>query len=199
MRRADRAVKAALGGVIERIRRSLGIERLEHRLHALNQRVTPLISTWPLMNWIEHAVLPHTPLVSVIMPTRNRSTLLPRAVDAIRAQAYPHWELVVIDDGSTDETPQRLQQLARELGAARNGGLAAARGSLIAYADDDNIMHPLWLKTVVWAFSLRPDVDVVYGGFIVDDVLRVNQKDSGALPSYHLFPFDREHLAHGNL
>jgi hypothetical protein len=214
MRRANRAVKGALGGVMERIRRSLGIERLEHRLHALNQRVSPLISTWPVMNWIEHAVLADTPLVSIIMPTRNRSALLPRAVHAIRAQAYPHWELVVIDDGSTDETPERLQQLRHDLGdarlqniriaqsgvcAARNRALAAARGSLIAYADDDNIMHPLWLKAVVWAFSQRPDVDVVYGGFIVDDVLRVNQKDSGALPSYHLHPFDREHLARGNL
>jgi hypothetical protein len=83
--------------------------------------------------------------------------------------------------------------------AARNRGLAAARGSLITYADDDNLMHPLWLKAVVWAFSQRPDVDVLYGGFIIDDVLRVNQKDAGALPSYHLHPFDREHLARGNL
>ena len=207
-------VKAVLGDIKRRARRVLGVEALEERVRTLSQQTSPTASTWAVMSWIEHATVPETLLVSIIMPTRNRSDLLPRAVAAIRAQAYRNWEIVVVDDGSTDETPQRLEQLRQELGderlqairiapsgvcAARNRALAAARGSLIAYADDDNIMHPLWLKAVVWAFSQRPDVDVVYGGFIVDDVLRVNQNDAGALPSYHLYPFNRQNLSRHNL
>jgi len=208
------SVKPVIRDIKARTRRVLGIEQLEERVQALSQHVSPVAATWAMMSWIEHAVFAETPLVSVIMPTRNRSQLLPRAVDALRAQAYPHWELIVVDDGSTDDTPQRLEQLRHALGeerlqairiepsgvcAARNRGLAAARGSLIAYADDDNFMHPLWLKAVAWAFSQRPDVDVVYGGFIVDDLLRVNQEGAGALPSYHLYSFNREKLARHNL
>ena len=207
-------VKSVLSGAKTRARRVLGIEQLEARVLALSQQTSPATSTWAVMSWIEHAEVHETTLVSIVVPTHNRSALLTRAVEAIRAQAYRNWELVVVDDGSTDETPELLERLRHELGdgrlqtiriarsgvcAARNRGLAGARGSLIAYADDDNLMHPLWLKAVVWAFSQRPDVDVVYGGFIVDDVLRVNPDGAGALPSYHLYPFSRENLSRHNL
>jgi hypothetical protein len=98
--------------------------------------------------------------------------------------------------------PDRLRSIRAPQGgvcAARNHALASAKGSLIAYLDDDNTMHPLWLKVVVWAFAQRPDIDVVYGGIVVDDLLRVNRRDAGALPSYHLATFDRGRLASTNL
>ncbi|MGH7316434.1 MAG: glycosyltransferase family 2 protein [Candidatus Rokuibacteriota bacterium] len=141
--------------------------------------MSPAVSTWTLTSWIEQAALHPGPLVSVILPTHNRAALLPRAVASVRAQVYPAWEIVLVDDGSTDATPAVAERLRAEIGAARlqilrvapggvcaarNHGLAATKGSLIAYLDDDNTMHPLWLKAVAWAFAQRPDVDVVYGG-----------------------------------
>ncbi len=135
-------------------------------------------------------------------------------MESVRAQVYPHWEMVVVDDGSSDDTPAAIEELRRALGderlrpiripqsgmgAARNRALAAARGSLIAYLDDDNTMHPLWLKAVAWAFAERPDVDVLYGGIVIDDIVRRDRLGVGALPSYHLNPYDREMLLRDNL
>ncbi|MGH7400604.1 MAG: glycosyltransferase family 2 protein [Candidatus Rokuibacteriota bacterium] len=192
------------------LRGRLGLDELEKRVEGMS----PAVSTWPLTSWIEQAALHPTPLVSVILPTHDRAGLLPRAVASVRAQVYPAWEIVLVDDGSTDATPAVAERLRAEVGAARlqtlrvapggvcaarNHGLATAKGSLIAYLDDDNVMHPLWLKAVAWAFAQRPDVDVVYGGIIIDDLLRVNRRSAGALPSYHLAPFDRGRLASTNL
>lgn len=205
-RGGDRAI---VEHVVARLRGRLGVAQLEARVQSLEA----VASTWAVTSWIEHAVLDQTPLVSVVLPTRNRSHLLLRAIDSVRAQAYPFWEVVIVDDGSTDDTPLVIERLAGELdrdrlrairippsgaSAARNHGLASAKGSLIAYLDDDNLMHPLWLKAVAWAFAERPDVDVVYGGIIIDDILRFHRRPGGGLPSYHLPPFDRRTLADSN-
>lgn len=201
---------AVVGHGLGRLRARLGVDDLQARVEAMS----PAVSTWTLTSWVEQAAVDPAPLVSVVLPTRNRAALLPRAVASVRGQAYPTWEIVLVDDGSTDGTaavverlqaelgPDRLRSIrvsARGVGAARNRALASAKGSLIAYLDDDNTMHPLWLKVVVWAFAQRPDVDVVYGGIVVDDLLRVNCRGAGALPSYHLYQFDRGRLASANL
>jgi hypothetical protein len=201
---------AVTGHALARLREQLGLDELQRRVEVMG----PAVSTWALMDWVEQAVVDPTPLVSVVLPTRNRAALLPRAIASVRAQAYPTWEIVLVDDASTDDTPAVVDGLQAELGpdrlrsirapqggvcAARNHALASAKGSLIAYLDDDNTMHPLWLKVVVWAFAQRPDIDVVYGGIVVDDLLRVNRRDAGALPSYHLATFDRGRLASTNL
>ncbi|UVI39560.1 glycosyltransferase family 2 protein [Qipengyuania spongiae] len=91
------------------------------------------------------------PLVTVIVPTFNRvSTLLP-SVESVLSQTYRNFELLVVDDGSTDGTPSlireiedsrvRLVQLPQNRGpsAARNRGIAEARGSLIAFLDSDDL------------------------------------------------------------
>jgi glycosyltransferase involved in cell wall biosynthesis len=94
------------------------------------------------------------PLVSVILPTYNRSSLLWQAVQSVRAQTYPHWELLVIDDGSSDDTPAVLSSLedpririirldhTDNPARVRNAGLAVARGDHIAFLDDDDV----WLE-----------------------------------------------------
>lgn len=195
---------------LARLRGRLGVEALHEQVETMSAAA----STWAFTTWVEQATLPAAPLVSVVLPTRNRAALLSRAVASVRAQAYPAWEIALVDDGSTDDTPAVVEKLGRELGperlralrtaaggacAARNHALGAARGSLIAYLDDDNVMHPLWLKAVAWAFGQRPEVDVVYGGIVIDDLRRLNRRDAGALPSYHLKPFDRDRLAAINL
>ncbi len=89
------------------------------------------------------------PAVSVVMPVFNGSAFLDRAVVSLRAQTFTDWELLAVDDASTDDSAARLDALAaadspiqvfrhsanRSQAAARNTALRAARGELIAYLD----------------------------------------------------------------
>ena len=212
--------KSLISKLIGGLRWRLGVDELSTQVAMIDRRLGKVesmysaVSTWAVTGWIEQAELDAAPLVSVIVPTHNRSPRLQRAVDSIIGQKYQNWEIVIIDDGSTDNTPVLIEQLTQDLGqsrlqsirirqsgvcAARNLGLQAARGELIAYLDDDNAMHSLWLKSVVWAFAQYPEIDVVYGGIIVDDILRVDGKGRGALPAYYLHEFDRQQLITSNL
>lgn len=124
------------------------------------------------------AQLAHPPKVSVIMPVFNRVGLVGQAVASVLAQTYPHWELLVVDDGSTDDTLAQLQTLAtgelricvlshgsnRGHAAARNTGLAAASGDWIAYLDSDNTWAPDYLAAMVGAVAIQPDAGAVYSG-----------------------------------
>lgn len=117
------------------------------------------------------------PLVSIIMPTWNRKVLITRAIDSVLVQSYPHYELLIVDDGSTDGTETmvrtrysqaidsgRIRYFVQEKGgvcAARNSGLAHASGELIAYLDSDNAWHADYLETMVAAFS-QPAVSCAY-------------------------------------
>ncbi len=149
--------------------------------------------------WV--AALPRSDtLISVILPTRNRAALLRDAIDSVEAQTHAAWELIVVDDGSDDETPAVLAAIddprvrvvrrrdAPSPSSARNAGLAAARGDLIAYLDDDNVMRPDWLRAVAWEFDRHPQVDVAYGALLLED------PGSGA-PTVMLEPWSRARLA----
>jgi glycosyltransferase involved in cell wall biosynthesis len=162
------------------------------------------------MAWIAHVEVRTRPLVSVVLPTRDRSSYLVRAVESVMAQSYLDWELVVVDDASLDGTPAVLAGIAdprvrtfrgpgKGVCAARNVALGEARGALVAYLDDDNVMHPEWLKSVVWGFEQRPAADVLYGAVLVDDALRVDGRGSGALPLLYFGAYDYHALARSNL
>lgn len=102
---------------------------------------------------------PPPPLVSVVIPTRDRSALVVRTARSALAQRGVALELVVVDDGSADDTPAALAQLAdprltvvrhpQPLGvsAARNTGVAAAAGRWVAFLDDDDLWAPDKLAT----------------------------------------------------
>lgn len=127
---------------------------------------------------IDRLKLSRRPLVSIVMPTHNRADMLERAVASVLAQGYPEWELLIVDDGSTDRTPEILRALAADrrirsirtenLGAAsaRNHGLAAARGEYIAYLDSDNSWRPDFLQTMI-VFLEHTDYDAAYSGVAV--------------------------------
>jgi glycosyltransferase involved in cell wall biosynthesis len=106
------------------------------------------------------------PLISVIIPTYNRQGFLLQAVESVFKQTFSDYELIVIDDGSTDGTGEglkpyenRLQYIYREnrgVSAARNTGLQAARGDWIAFLDSDDYWLPAKLETQVRFFAENP-------------------------------------------
>lgn len=113
-----------------------------------------------------------TPLISVVIPTRNRAQYLARAIESVRAQTYPAWELIIVDDGSTDDTPQVVQafhdariryfrQAAGERARARNLGWHHARGEFVAFLDDDDLWLARKLEETLTGFT-RAEVGVVY-------------------------------------
>lgn len=120
-----------------------------------------------------------SPLVSVVIPTYNRGDLLPRALRSVQAQSYTNWELIVVDDASTDNTREivasapvevvyvRLEPPNRGAGAARNAGIEAARGEIIAMLDSDDEYLPQHLRSRV-EILLEEGLDLVAGGVIVD-------------------------------
>lgn len=96
------------------------------------------------------------PLVSVVIPTYNDGDRVVRAIESALAQTYGATEIIVVDDGSTDGTMERLtaygtriqlvRQANRGQGAARNAGVTASRGHLIAFLDSDDAWHPSKLE-----------------------------------------------------
>jgi glycosyltransferase involved in cell wall biosynthesis len=164
-----------------------------------------------VMEYIRAVDVDGTVLVSVVMATRNRADrYLPRAIRSVLAQTHRRWELVVVDDGSDDDTgavvgafaDHRIRYVRTEhrgLSAARNEALDVAEGDIVAYLDDDNLLHFDWLRSAVWAFSELPDVDVIYGSMIIDDRTRAQQLGSGGLPVLNFTNFDRRALQRGNI
>jgi hypothetical protein len=106
------------------------------------------------------------PNVSVILPTYQRRELVRRAVATVLAQTYRDFELIVVDDGSTDGTGEAMAPLGdriryrwqpnRGVAAARNAGLRLARGSIVAFLDSDNRWLPDHLAVTVETLSLNP-------------------------------------------
>ena len=107
------------------------------------------------------------PLVSVIIPTYNRDWIVKEAIDSVLAQDFNDYELIVVDDGSDDRTPEILaayedqltmiRQANSGVSAARNRGIAAAAGRLIAFLDSDDLWLPQKLSAQVKFFADHPD------------------------------------------
>ncbi len=110
-------------------------------------------------------------LVSVIIPTYQRRELVRRAVDSVLAQSYRDFELIVIDDGSTDGTKEALAPLTGRLryrwqpnrgaAAARNAGLELVRGSIVAFLDSDDRWLPDHLAVVTEVLERHPEAVLV--------------------------------------
>lgn len=117
----------------------------------------------------------HTPLVSVIIPTHNCRAYIADAIESVLAQTYSEYEIIVVDDGSTDNTstvlaPYRdrvrcLHQDKRGCSAARNVAIQEARGELIALLDADDIWFPAKLELQVQALKEHPEAGLVFSDF----------------------------------
>ncbi|WP_419788170.1 glycosyltransferase family 2 protein [Pseudodesulfovibrio sp.] len=137
-------------------------------------------------------------LISIILPTYNRASFLGTALDSVFSQTWKHWELIVVDDGSTDETgallkryeDPRLKVLQRENGgvsAARNTGIAQASGDVFALLDSDDEWLPKKLATQ-WNYMREHSYEICQTNEIwIRGGRRVNQKAKYAKPEGWFF------------
>jgi hypothetical protein len=122
-----------------------------------------------------------TPLATVVIPTRDRLPLLREAVASVLAQDWPSWELVVIDDASSDGTSAWVAGLTDgrvrgvrldtnvERSAARNRGLAEASAPMVLFLDDDDRMRPSALRRLAGALERAPEAVAAFGAKEVFD------------------------------
>lgn len=114
-------------------------------------------------------------LVSVVVPAYNANLYLPMTLNSILSQTYPHLEVIIVDDGSTDDTARicqgylnrdpRIQYIYQDNqgpAAARNRGIAQATGRFIALLDSDDLMVPTCIALELEAIRKDPLVDIVY-------------------------------------
>lgn len=116
-------------------------------------------------------------LVSIIIPCYNQGRFLHEALDSVLAQTYQHWECIVVNDGSADETEAVAKQYAKKdlrikyiyqqnggLSMARNSGIVAAKGKFIQLLDSDDLIEPLKLEAALNLHQQEPldDNIIVY-------------------------------------
>ena len=117
--------------------------------------------------------MPKQPLISVIVPVYNGATYLPRCIESIQQQTYPHWELLLIDDGSTDTSLKICREYATKnnrirvmsqknqgVCAARNTGIEQARGEFLTFADQDDLLptNDIFFHYVEIALATKADI-----------------------------------------
>lgn len=119
------------------------------------------------------------PLVSVIIPAYNGDRFLAETIESVLQQTYPHWELIVVDDGSTDQTQQIVQgycdrypaqiryyyQQNQGVARARTQGIKLAQGEYIALLDQDDLLLPEKLSLQVACFETDPAIGMVHSGW----------------------------------
>jgi glycosyltransferase involved in cell wall biosynthesis len=181
--------------------RLAGTDQLAHEQQLLREeqlRLQLARHVWAMDVYLSSIAMPEDELVTAVMPTRNRAQLVTLAVNSVLQQSYRRLELVVVNDGSTDDTAAVLASIDdgrlrvvneqhRGQAIARNAALDLASGEYVVYLDDDNLMHAHWMRAVVWAFRRHPEVDVVLGAYLHDNIAGLpylhvlNVLDRGAL------------------
>lgn len=123
------------------------------------------------------------PTFSVITPTYNSTATISWTIDSVRTQTRADFELVIVDDGSSDDTPELIELIASKddrvrlirqenqgTSGARNTGIAAARGRLICFLDHDDLWLPSYLEQVADALAGAPDAGFAYtNAWTLDD------------------------------
>ncbi len=121
---------------------------------------------------------PQKPLISVIIPSYNSAHLLPETIASVQAQTYAHWELLIINDGSTDDTDRiishyleqhpddRIHFISKPNGGVsntRNFGANLAQGEMIAFLDADDRWLPHTIKSHIEHFETNPAIGISFG------------------------------------
>jgi len=142
-------------------------------------------SAWPAETErvaIRPAGEPSSPMFSVVVPTHNRASTLGRALRSVAAQTFSDYEVIVVDDGSADSTPEYLATLRapryrsirndRSLGVsgARNRGISTAIGQWVVFLDDDDELRPQALAALYERLISSPQLDFLWGGRLVHEI-----------------------------
>jgi glycosyltransferase involved in cell wall biosynthesis len=143
-------------------------------------------------------------LVSTVIPVYNRGPMLREAVDSVLRQSWPQVEIVIVDDGSTDDTPALIERLVREHpgrikslrqenagpGVARQAGLALCTGEFIQFLDSDDLLLPNKFEAQVRGLRSDPEAGISYGKvYVENDGVRQPGPAQGSGESHrHLFP-----------
>jgi glycosyltransferase involved in cell wall biosynthesis len=139
-----------------------------------------------------------SPITSVIIPTYNRWPLVAEAVDSVLAQSFQDIEIIVVDDGSTDGTTNRLAKFdgrlrlftttRRGVAAARNFGVSQAQGCYVAFLDSDDLWLPGKLETQIAFLDRHPEIQICQTDEIwLRNGVRVNPKAMHRKPSGDIF------------
>lgn len=123
--------------------------------------------------------MPDRPLVSILIDNYNYAALLGDAIESALSQSYPHVEVVVVDDGSTDDSRRVIERFGTRIvpvlkanggqGSAFNAALAASRGEILCFLDSDDVFTPDKVERVVELFERHPEVLWVKNGLAVTD------------------------------
>jgi GT2 family glycosyltransferase/glycosyltransferase involved in cell wall biosynthesis len=140
--------------------------------------------------------LPADDLVSVVIPLFNQGHFLLGAIESVRAAGYPHIEIVVVDDGSTDQQTieifdklsdvTKVRQANAGLSAARNAGIAAASGRYVVPLDSDDLLSEGFLRSAVEALRRNPDLGYVAGYLRYFGLLDYTHVPAGYVPHLSL-------------
>ncbi|WP_062297797.1 glycosyltransferase family 2 protein [Nostoc piscinale] len=132
------------------------------------------------------------PKVSVIIPTYQRSHLVGQAIESVLAQTYCNYEIIVVNDGSTDNTEEILAQYAdqviaihqdnRGTAAARNAGIRVSQGQYLAFLDDDDLWEPQKLEKQIPLLETDSSIGLVYTDMVIFN-------EAGILPGTYLNGF----------
>ena len=142
------------------------------------------------------------PKISVIIPTFNRALYIRQAIDSVLNQTCDNFEIIVVDDGSTDDTAQivanyggRVQYVKTPNGGvahARNVGMCQARGDYFTFLDSDDLVYPYMLEVQSKLLDRHPDVALVYAEMSGFD-------DAGYFDKYHLKTYHSSAYRSGSL
>lgn len=125
---------------------------------------------------------PRPPTFSVVIPTHNRAATVARALRSVAAQSFDDYQVIVVDDGSTDASPTFLATLrqprysvfrnehSQGVSAARNRGAAAATGDWVVFLDDDDELRPEALRLLQRRIATNPKLDFLWGGRVTHEI-----------------------------
>ena len=132
-------------------------------------------------------------LVSVVIPTYQDADYVAEAIESVLAQTYQNFEIIVVDDGSTDNTSEVLAEFGdqitviyqenRRMSAARNTGIRAAYGEYIAFLDADDVWQPTYLERLVPLFGRAENI-----GLICCDLMWFDENGDRPGTAFEIFP-----------
>ena len=199
---ALRAAEAARSESVQLARHVAGLRKRVHALEAQLKLSQQLLIADPQLP-IPSDLQTGPALISVILATYNRAREVVEAIESVRAQTLSFWELIIVDDGSTDGTESALAAFASDeririlrqehcgVCAARNRGLAAAQTEFVSFLDSDCLYYPGFLAAAVRTLKAESSLALVYGALVTD---------AHNLPESRLLfrPFDQTELRKAN-